>query len=231
MRESAVLDRDLQPARRERAGEHHLAGVLADVDEPARARELAAEPADVDVALRVHLRQAEAGEIEPAAVVEVELLVLVDHRPRIEGRAEVEPALRQPADDARLRREGQVLEHLLLGGHGRDALRHADAEIDHAARRQLESAPARDDLSLVRAASARPGPAAPAAGPRRRGCRPSRRSAGGSRAPPRRRSPPARRGSAPRAGSGTQPPRYARPGRSRNPASSWPPWRWRGCRG
>ena len=40
--EPTVLDSDLQAAGRERAGEHQLARVLADVDEAARAGELAA---------------------------------------------------------------------------------------------------------------------------------------------------------------------------------------------
>jgi hypothetical protein len=45
---------DLRAARRhERAEEHHLLGVLADVDEPAASGELRPEPADVDVARRV----------------------------------------------------------------------------------------------------------------------------------------------------------------------------------
>ena len=65
------------------------------------------------------------------------------------GRPEVEPALRQPADDAGLGRQRHEIEQLLLGGHGRHALRHADAEIDDAAERQLEGAAPGDDLALV----------------------------------------------------------------------------------
>src|SRR3954447_22911749 len=100
-----VLDRDRQPAGREGAGEHHLAGILADVDEPARAGEPAPELADVDVPVCIRLRQTEARQIEPAAIIEIELLVLMDHSPGVEGRAEVEPTLRQAADHARSRRE------------------------------------------------------------------------------------------------------------------------------
>ena len=47
----AVLDRDLQAAGGERAGEDQLLRVLGDVDEAAGAGELAAEPADIDVAV------------------------------------------------------------------------------------------------------------------------------------------------------------------------------------
>ena len=75
--ELAVLDPHLEPAGGERAGEHELARVLADVDEAAGAGELRPEPAHVHVAGAVGLRHAEARQVEPAAVVEVELLVLV----------------------------------------------------------------------------------------------------------------------------------------------------------
>ena len=86
-----------------------LAGVLADVDEAARARR-ACGPNRLTLTLpsRVDLRHAEAGQIEPAAIVEVELLVLVHHRLRVERRAEIEPALRHAADDARLGGQRQV---------------------------------------------------------------------------------------------------------------------------
>ena len=43
----------------------------------------------------------------------------------------------------------RYFEHALLGRDRRDAFRHADAEIDDAARRQLEGAAPRDDLALV----------------------------------------------------------------------------------
>ena len=100
---------------------------------PAPAK-LASEPADIDVAVCIGLRHAEAGEIEPAAVIEVELLVLLDDGLRIERRAEVESALRHAADDSGLGGERHVFEHSLLRRNGGHALRHADAEIDNAAR-------------------------------------------------------------------------------------------------
>ena len=49
------------------------------------------EAAHVHVALGVDLGHAEARHVEPAAVVEVELLVLVDHRLGVHRGAEVEP--------------------------------------------------------------------------------------------------------------------------------------------
>ena len=79
MRSGPSLAGDLEPAGREGAAEDHALGVLADVDEAADADDLVAEPADVDVARRIDLGEGQEGEIEPAAVIEVELVGLVDH--------------------------------------------------------------------------------------------------------------------------------------------------------
>jgi hypothetical protein len=49
-------------------------GVLADVDEAAGAGQPRAELADVEVAFGVRLRQAQHRQVQPAAVVEVELV-------------------------------------------------------------------------------------------------------------------------------------------------------------
>ena len=76
----AVFDRDFEPAGRERAGEDDGAGVLRNVDEAAAAIEAAAELAGIDVAEAVAFGHAEAGQVETAAVVEIEHLVLVEDR-------------------------------------------------------------------------------------------------------------------------------------------------------
>ena len=91
-----------------------LLGILRDVDEAAGAGKPRPEAADVDVALCIGLRHAEAGKVEAAAVVEVELLVLLDDGFGIECRAEVEPTLRNTADDPGLGRERHVFEDPLL---------------------------------------------------------------------------------------------------------------------
>src|SRR5690606_1014826 len=106
--ELAVLDRDLEAARRERAREHDRTRVLRDVDEAAAAVQLAAELAGVDVTEAVALRHAEAGEIETAAMVEIEHLVLVDDRVRVRRRAEARAAGKHAADRARFRRHDEI---------------------------------------------------------------------------------------------------------------------------
>src|SRR4029077_9333143 len=82
----------------ERPEEEQAAGGLGDVDEAARADEPPAEAADVDVAVSVGLRHAEKGLVQPRAVVEVELVGLVDDRLRIRGRPEAQAAGGQAAD-------------------------------------------------------------------------------------------------------------------------------------
>ena len=98
---------------------------------------------------RIDLRHAEARHVEPAAVVEVELLVLVDDRLGVDRGAEVETALRQAADDAGLGGQRHVAQDPLLVGDRGHPFGHADAQVHDAAHRQVEGAPARDDLALV----------------------------------------------------------------------------------
>ena len=147
--ELAVLDRRLQAAHREGAGEDHGAGVLADVDEAAAAVESPAEHAGVDVAVLVALGEPQAGHVEAAAVVEIEHLVLVDDAIGVRRRAEARPGGEHAAHRAGLGGERDVGGHLLLVGHRRDALWRADPEIDDAVRRQFEGGAARDDLAGV----------------------------------------------------------------------------------
>ena len=147
--ELAVLHFDFESAGGEGSGKENAPRALADVDEAAGARQPRTEAAYVDVAVGVHLRHAEARHIEAAAIVEIELLILMDHGIRVDRGAEIQAALRQAADHAGLGGEGHVVEHLLLVRDLGDTLGHADAEVDHTAHRQLEGAAAGDDLALV----------------------------------------------------------------------------------
>ena len=147
--EAAVLDGDFEPARREGASEHQLLCVLRNVDEAPRASELTTEAADIHVARRVDLGKSKTSEIEAAAVIKVELLVLLNDGFGIERGSEVEPALRKASYDSGFGRERQVFENALLGRDSRHPFRHADAQIYNAPERQLESAAPRDDLSVV----------------------------------------------------------------------------------
>ena len=104
-REAPIAHLDLERPRRERADEHHRLGALADVDEAARAGEPRTEARDVEVAVPVDLGEAEEGAVEPAAVVEVELIGLVDDGLGIDGGAEVEAGGGHAADDAGLGRQ------------------------------------------------------------------------------------------------------------------------------
>ena len=144
-----VRDLHFQPAGREGAGVHDLLGVLADVDEAARTGELRPELAHVEVAFLVRLRESEKSGVEAAAVVEVELVRLVDDGMRIDRGTEIQAARRDTADNARLGRKREEIDDLLFVGNARDAFGHADAEIDHAVGGELESGAPRDDLALV----------------------------------------------------------------------------------
>src|SRR5438132_1577773 len=87
--------------------------------------------ARMSLSMSIGLGEAEKRDVEPTAVVEIELIGLIDHRLGVDSGAEIEPAGRNATDDARLRRQGNEIDDLLLGGHRGDAFGHADAEIDH----------------------------------------------------------------------------------------------------
>jgi hypothetical protein len=93
---AAVLPRDVEVARGQRAAEHDAARVLRDVDEAADADDPVAEAADVDVALAVDLGERQKCQVEPAAVVEVELRRLLDHRGEVLPAARVAPVIGAP---------------------------------------------------------------------------------------------------------------------------------------
>src|SRR5262249_36569497 len=78
--ERAIAGLQFETARGEGSAEHHVLGVLADVDETAHADDLGAEAADVDTASRIDFRERKEGDVEAAAVVEVELVRLIDDR-------------------------------------------------------------------------------------------------------------------------------------------------------
>ena len=89
--------------------------------------------------MQVALGHAEAGHVETAAVIEVELLVLLDDRVGVGRGPEARTGREHAADRPGFRRQRDVGRHLFFVGDGGDAFRRANAEIDHAVRRQLES--------------------------------------------------------------------------------------------
>ena len=73
-----------------RPGENKLAYILADVDEPPGAGKMRTEPADIDVAGAIDLSHAEAREVQATAIIEIDLLILMQQRLRINARTEIE---------------------------------------------------------------------------------------------------------------------------------------------
>src|SRR6266566_5795470 len=86
--ETAVLDTDVDFSSRHGAAEDQPLSVLRDIDESARAVATIAEAGDVDVAGLIDFREGEECAGEPAAVVEIELIGLVEDDARIDGGAE-----------------------------------------------------------------------------------------------------------------------------------------------
>ena len=84
-----------------------------------------------------------------AAVIKIELAGLVDDGVRVDGGTEIEPAGGQAADDAGLGRQSDIIQNFFFVGHTRDALGHADPQVDHAVGLELEGGPPGDDFSFA----------------------------------------------------------------------------------
>ncbi len=140
---------DFQVAGGEGAGEHHLSRVLADVDETARAGDARTEFRDVEIAVPVDLGQPQHRDVQATAIVEIELVGLIDDGLDVGGGAEIQPAGGNAAHHARFGGEGQQIDDLFLGGDVGDTLGHTDAQIHDGVWRELQRGPAGDDLALA----------------------------------------------------------------------------------
>src|SRR5205085_3635700 len=104
-------------------------GVLADIDESARAYDLVAKTADIDVASLVDFGKRKKGKIEPATVIEIKLIGLVDHRLIVTSRARLVAGRRYATDQALLVGEHDVVDRVFLGGQRCNSGRDPGAEI------------------------------------------------------------------------------------------------------
>src|SRR6516225_5304356 len=147
--EFALRRGDTQAPGAKRSDKNHFLGALADVDETAGARELGTEFADVKVADLVDLRKPEKGRIQTAAIIEIELVGLVDDGLGVDRGAKIDAACRNAADHAGFGRERDQVDDSLLICDRRNPFGHADAEIDHAIRLQLKCRAAGDNLSFA----------------------------------------------------------------------------------
>src|SRR5215831_4335636 len=143
----AVLPADVEVTRGQRAAEDNASGVLADVDKAADPDDLVAETTDVDVSLGIDLREGQKREVQAAAVVEVELRGLLDHRREVLAATGIAAADRRAADDALLVGEIHGLEQAFLGRNRGQSCRYAGAQIADCARKQLHRRSAHDYLA------------------------------------------------------------------------------------
>ena len=147
--QAPVLDRHAEATRREGTNEHQLLGILADIDEAAGARQARTKFAHIQIAFAVGLREPEKGCIKPPAVIEIELIGLIDNGLCVDRRAEIESSRRHATNDARFSRKREQISDFFFVGDVRDTLRHANAEIDNAICIKFERRTACDDLSLA----------------------------------------------------------------------------------
>src|ERR1700679_174697 len=147
--QTSFFDCDIEIACVKGPDEYDFLCALADVDKATCARQFRTEFADVEIALPICLRKTEKRDIQPASIVKVELIRLVDNGLGIRRRAEVQTARRDAADDTRLGRHRKEIDDLLLVGDTGNTFRHADTEVDNAVRHELECSAPRNDLSCI----------------------------------------------------------------------------------
>ena len=147
--QASVLDRHAETTRCEGTDEHDLLGILTDIDEAAGARQARTKFAHIQVALAVGLREPKKRCVKPPAVIEVELIGLIDNGLCVDRRSKIEASRRHTANDARFSRECQQIRNFFLVCDVCNALGHSDAEIDNAVRIELERRATCDDLSLA----------------------------------------------------------------------------------
>ena len=146
--QTAVLDRNLQTASRKGADEHHLLRVLADVDEAAGARKTRSEFADVQISLPVRLGETQKCCVEPAPIIEIELVGLIDDGLCVDRCAEIESAGRYPSDHTRFGGHRHQIGNFFLIGDVRYAFGHANAEVDDAVGLEFERCAPRNDFAF-----------------------------------------------------------------------------------
>ncbi len=100
--------------------------------------------------MAVGLRHAQAREVEPAAIIEIKLLVLRDNGVAVHRRTKVQPALRHASDHAGLSGERDVRRQAFLVGDRGHAFGHANPQIHHALEGQLDGTAPGDDLACVK---------------------------------------------------------------------------------
>ncbi len=136
--QAAIVWEHIQSTRCERAHHDYRLGVLADIDESTGTRQSRAEFTDIEIAVGVGLGQAQHGNIESAAIVEIKLVGLVDHGMGIHRRAKTHATGRNAANHARFCRQRHQVDDFFFGGDAGHAFGHANAQIHHAVGSQFE---------------------------------------------------------------------------------------------
>ena len=92
-----------------------LLGVLADIDEAADTDDLVAKPGKLTLPAWIDLGERQKGDVEAAAIVEIELVGRVDQRIVVLRGAGIWTGQRRAADEALLVGQDDIIEDIFLG--------------------------------------------------------------------------------------------------------------------
>ena len=97
----------------------------------------------------VGLGQAEHGNVQAAAIVEVKLVGLVNHCMGVGRRAKAHAAGRYATDDAGLSRQGDEIDDFFFCGYAGNPFGHTNTQVDHTVRPQLQRRSAGNDFAFA----------------------------------------------------------------------------------
>ena len=145
----AIFDFFAEFPCREGAAEDDVLRILGDVDEAAAASDTRTEFGYVDVAVFVTFSQAQAGQVQTAAIVEVELGSLVHISFGIDRSTEADAAEGNAADSPGFDSHGQAVADAFFVSNRRNEFRNTDTQVDDgfiAHVEEQESCPAGNDF-------------------------------------------------------------------------------------
>ena len=145
----AVTDFFAQAFSREGTAEDDFMRVLGDVDETATAGDAVFELTDIDIAFGVTFSHAQESHVQPAAIVKVELIRMVDDCIGVGRSAKVSAAGRYTANRSGFDSQCQLIADTFFIGYTGDAFRNPDAQVDDGVGYEFHRSPAGNDLTGV----------------------------------------------------------------------------------
>src|SRR5271156_1896054 len=138
---------DVEPTCCESAAENHAFGILTDIDEAPRPYDTVTKATDIYVAAFINLSKREEGKVKAPAVVEIELIGLVNHGVIIAPSPGFVASCGHATDEPLLVGQHDRVDRLLLCRDGGYPRRYSGSKIANSATEQFESSAPSNNLA------------------------------------------------------------------------------------